>query len=461
VVSRRELTGGVRRVRHWWSEELWAVTAITPQMPRLERLGVHIARTLYIVMTGFRTERIKLRAALLTYVSMLSLVPALVVMFSVFAAFAGLRDVRDALKRYVISSMAVSSHDVVIRYLDSFVESAGTIGSVGVLILFITVIALIGNIERALNDVWGLRRGRTWFQKFQVYWPLVTLGPVLLGLSLSLTGALETSETVKRLVILTPIFNVVFKVLPVVFTWVFLTLVYVLLPNTHVPLRAALIGGVIAGTLWEGAKLLYALYASFTLSVPSVYGSLAAVPLFVLWIYVSWVIALLGATLTFAIQNARTYEPETEKTQRKSQRDRELLAARLLIAASASFERGLGPVPSQALLDEIIVSPRFARRVLQELVEAGLLVETIKGDDTAYVPGRPLHAISIADVVHAMRRGAPESKTEVMLAAEDQLGQRVCKAILEAEKAVDATLGNMTLAALLAETRSSGPGPGL
>jgi membrane protein len=456
VFSESALRDRYRRLKAWWSHDIWTAIHADPSRPRLERFGILVARSIYIVGTGFRTERIKLRAALLTYVTLLSIVPAIVVVFSLFAAFTGLGDVQAGLKRFIVTSLAVGRQENVLEYLDRFVSQAGAIGGFGVAFLFITMISLISNIERALNDIWGLRRDRSLFQRFQVYWPLITIGPVMVGASLSLTAAIETSDAVQRMVLLQPVFDLVFSLLPIIFTWSFLTLTYMFLPNTAVPFKAAVIGGIVAGTLWEAAKRLYAVYAGYALDAPSVYGSLAAVPLFVLWLYVSWVVALLGATLTFAVQNARTYEPETEQMRKKSQRDREFLAARLLVAVSDSFDRGAGPIPAQQLLDMFIVSPRFARRVLQELVAAGLLVETMQreGEDVAYVPGRPLHTLSIADVIKAMRAGSDETKGDLTLKADDQLGRRVCDSLLQAEKAVESALGRTTLAEILAETRS-------
>ncbi len=450
-----QLKSQLHKLKSWWTTELWSPALLDPARPRLERWGVYAARSIFIVTAAFRTERIKLRAALLTYVTLLSLVPAIVVAFTIFTAFAGLEDVESSLKRFVASSIASASRDQVIEYVDRFVDQAGAVGGFGIVLLLFTTISLIGNVERALNDIWGLRRDRRLIQRFQVFWPLVTIGPILLGLSLSLTAAVETSETVKGIVILTPFFDFAFTILPIVFTWIFLTLLYMFLPNTRVPLRAAVIGGVVAGTLWEAAKRLYALYAGISLESPSVYGSLAAVPLFILWLYVSWVIVLIGATLTFAIQNARTYEPENEYHKR-SQRDRELLAARLLMAVSDSFDRGAGPIPSQRLLDGLSVSPRFARKILQELVEASLLVEAMQreGDDAAYVPGRPLQSLSMADVIKAMRQGSEVAKTDLSISDDDALGKRVCQSLLAAESAVEVALGRISLAEMLAETRS-------
>lgn len=449
----RELISNLRRLESWWREDLWSAALTSSKASPAQHFAVMLARTLYIVATGFRTERIKLRAALLTYTSLLSLVPALVVMFSAFAAFQGLAGVQDALKRFVVQSLAVSQQEVVMSYLDSFVTQAGALGTVGVLVLLVTTISLLVNIETAFNDIWGLRRGRSMVHRFQVYWPLVTLGPILVGLSLSLTAAVETSDTVRELAAIMPLVSFVFKLAPVLLTWVSMTLLYMLLPNTHVPFRAALVGGIVAGSLWELAKRLYAIYAGITLEGPSVYGSLAAVPLFILWIYVSWIVALLGATLTFAVQNAKTYEPE-DLGARRSQHDRELLAARLLAAVSDSFERGRGPVPAQTLLDEIVVSPRFARQLLTELVESELLVETNgEGSEASYVPGRPLAMISLADVVHAIRGGAREERHALRFDDDDVLGRHVARALGDTERAIDGALASRSIAALVAAAR--------
>lgn len=443
-----------RRAEHWWTEDLWASPPAEPGN-WVQRLGVAIAKTVYIVVSGFGRERIKLRAAALTYVSLLSLVPALVVFFSLFAAFAGLEQILSALKAYIVQSLAVSQHDIAIEYVERFLQQSKTVGGFGIVVLFVTVISLLENIERAFNDIWGIGRVRSLIHRFQVYWPLVTLGPILLGLSLSLTAAVQTSRAAEILTQSTFVFAVLSKLIPWVFIAVFLTLLYVFLPNTSVPIRYALIGGSIAGLLWELAKQLYAVYASYALARPSIYGSLAAVPLFILWLYVSWVLALLGATITFAAQNASTYEPEGKRDRPRSQRDREFLAARLLLAVSEQFDVGKGAVPEQALVEQMQAPPRFARRVLDELVLTGLLVEAVTAAsvETAYVPGRPLRAISIADVIGAMRRG-PAAKSDLVIPDHDLLGRKVCEAIVEAERVVEETLGPKTLARLLEEARA-------
>src|SRR5687768_11263914 len=150
-------------------------------------MAILLTRIIYIVVTGFRRERIKLRAAALTYVSLLSLVPALAVLFSLFAAFGGLTELEDELREMVVGALTVEAHrQTLLHYLAELISKvhASQIGIFGVVILLFTVISLLANVEKSFNDIWGLERDRSLLQRFQVYWPLITLGPMLLGVSL-------------------------------------------------------------------------------------------------------------------------------------------------------------------------------------------------------------------------------------------------------------------------------------
>lgn len=435
------------RGRQFFHHDLWSSRYSGDAAPWV-RLLLVVTRIVYIVVTGFRRERIKLRAAALTYVTLLSLVPALAVVFSLFAAFGGLEEVEAELRNFVVGALTVESHrETVMQYLTLFVSKvhAGKIGGFGVAILLFTVISLLANIEKSFNDIWGLEKDRTLLQRFQVYWPLVTLGPILLGLSLSISTAAAASETVRAIRETAPILNVVTAVIPLALTWIFFTFLYLVMPNTKVPVRYAAIGGVVAGTLWVTAQKLYALYASNAITYSAIYGSLGAVPLFILWIYVSWIVALAGAALTFAIQSAQTYEPEHEQRKRVPQRDREFLAARLLVAVSQAFDRGAGPVPSQYLIDHLLTPPRLTRKVLNDLVESRLLVES----DVGFTPGRPLDQISVADVVYVMRAGT-SSHVDPHLLGSDPLSRQVGETLLEAEAVLDKELGDVTLADVIA-----------
>jgi membrane protein len=403
---------GGRLVRYWgrdfWLDEVWARERLGPASSAGRRAATMLARCLFIVLTGFRAEKIKLRASALTYMTLLSLVPALAVVFSLFTAFGGLEDVGGLVRNFVIDALAVGSREKVIEQLETFVAQAhaARIGGIGTALLLFTVVSLLTNVEKAFNDIWGVTRDRTLFQRFQVYWPLVTLGPILLGLSLSMTAAVAASDVVTRLSQAMPVAGMVTALGPLVLTIAFFALAYAVIPNTRVHPGAALIGGAIAGSLWVLAQKLYALYAANAITYSAIYGSLGAVPLFIIWIYVSWTVALLGATITFAVQSAATYDPGSEHS--LSPRERERTAARLVMAVAESFALGRGAVSAEALFELTGARPRAGRQLLGQLVAAGILAETSPEErrrDVGYLPGRPLDALTLADVVLVVRSG--------------------------------------------------------
>ena len=398
-----------RRQERFWTREIWDANRFRPNQPSMREFGYLFARILYIVVDAFRTEQIRLRAAALTYMTLLSLVPALAVVFSLFTAFGGLREIQHRLRDFVVDALAVSSQrEVILTYLDQFVGQvhAGSLGAIGVVVLLFTVISTLANIETSFNDIWGVTKGRSWVERFQVYWPLVTIAPVLLGVSLSLIASFHASETVQGLIDTVPALAWLAPLVPLLLTGVSLTLLYHFMPNTRVPVSSAAVGGLVAGTLWVIAQQLYAVYAANAISYSAIYGSLGAVPLFIIWLYVSWTVVLLGATVTFAVQSAGTYEPERTI----SPREKEYAAARLMLAIAEHFNRGEGVMPIEQLLDEARISARLARQVLGALVKAELLAETTTPDglDTAYVPGRPLASTTLGDVVNVMQEAGAE-----------------------------------------------------
>lgn len=183
--------------------------------------------------------------------------PLLAVAFSLFQAFGGLEAGEQTLRRLLAENLAPGSAEAAMEPVQAFVGrvSAGAVGGAGVVVLFLTVVSLLSYIERSMNALWGIERGRPFFARFVVYWTSLTVGPGLLALSLSMTSAAQSSALVERLDAVVPgAAGIVFGLVPWTFSCTALTLLYVIVPNTHVRWRAALGGGVVAGTLW-GAPL--------------------------------------------------------------------------------------------------------------------------------------------------------------------------------------------------------------
>ena len=302
-----------RRVRGFWNQEIWHRERFPEGAPPLVgRAVVLVSRTLYVIASGFGRERLRMQAAALTYVTLLSLVPALAVIFSLFTAFGGLEELGERLQTFVLQSLAVQNQGPVEEYLDRFLESAnaGQLGVIGTVFLFFAVIALLSDIERSFNDIWGVSRGRGFLQRLQIYWPLVTVGPILFALTISFSAALAASDLVQSVENALLGFRVVGNITAYVVICLFFSFVYQIVPNTSVRFQSALVGGVVGGSLWLLAQQLYAIFATRAITYSAIYGSLSVIPLFIIWVFVSWLIMLLGAATTFAVQSAKTFEPE-------------------------------------------------------------------------------------------------------------------------------------------------------
>ncbi|NJK88651.1 MAG: YihY family inner membrane protein [Myxococcales bacterium] len=337
----------IDRFRHYWRELIWTRDHYPDGAPRaLSRGVILVSRVLYVTYTGFGRERLRMQAAALTYVTLLSLVPALAVAFSLFTAFGGLEEVGARLKEFVIGALAVQQRDIVTQYLDEFVTSAnaGQLGAIGTAFLFLTAIALLGDIERSFNDIWGVRRGRSLLERIQVYWPLVTAGPILLALSFSYSAALAASGVVQAVEDALLGFQVAGRIASYVVVCGFFAFLYQIVPNAAVRWQSAAIGGVFGGSLWLLAQTLYAIYAARAITYSAIYGSLSAVPLFIVWVWVSWVITLLGAAIAFAVQSARSYEPiaRSASSRRSSSRWRPPSSSPPITSTERARSRGSG-----------------------------------------------------------------------------------------------------------------------
>lgn len=427
-------------VRH----DLWSPQIYARAKDPFRRLVILTARIAFLVWSGFSREKLRLRAAALTYMSLLSLVPALAVVFAVFAGFDGLSEARERLKGFVVESLSVTHQESVSAYLDQFVGAVGALGGVSVVILIFTTLSLLTNIEKAFNDIWGLKQSRSLVQRFQAYWPLLTLAPALLGVSLALTARFEASSAYGDMVSTFPLTRFFSWLAPVILTWIGFTLMYLVMPNTKVPVRFALIGGVVAGSIHEGAKGLMALYASKALTYSAIYGSFGAIPLLIIGVYVNWLVALTGGLLTFASQNALSYEPGEDRSVRLNPSDREHLAIRLLIAVYLNFERGKGPCSTAELLAHTAGPPRAKRRILEDLCDGGLIIAS----DDAFLPGRTAQQTSLKDVVIVMRA---IGKTELHEDGLDLRSQNATQLLDDSQSLQLDQLADISIAQLLAK----------
>lgn len=266
-----------------------------------------LTRVVAAVVRGYRQNQLALRATALAYTTLLSLVPLLAVMFSLFKAFGGLDRAMEPVKKFILTNLATGTGDVVIRALDQFIENfrSGAVGLIGFLLLILSLVSLLSSIESAFNHIWGISKSRSFIRRFTTYWAMITIGPVLLGITLTLTGALQNNRLVTQILSLSGAEQFLVGKIPWLVTWLLFSVLYLVMPNTTVRIRSALIGGILGGTAWELAKWGYTLYATKVLTYSALYGSLGIVPIFLVWLYYTWLVVLMGAQVACSDQTVK------------------------------------------------------------------------------------------------------------------------------------------------------------
>lgn len=284
------------------------------------------------------------------------------------------------------------------------------VGSAALLFVIATVFGLMMNIESSFNTIWGLKRSRSWYRVFSNYLAVLLLLPFLVAIALGVAAALETQSVNDQL----GLFAFVLLIIQYGIIWLAFTAMYFVIPNTQVKLRYALLGGIIAGTMWSLVAKGY-VHFQFGLNRYSfLYSTFAQVPVLLMWVYVSWVILLFGAELTFAYQNEKTFAME-RLCKGASYAYREALALRTMIEIGRHFEEGLPGLTIQDASAQWNVPTRLLNDMLESL-ENAKLVTACATEPVTYVPARPPEKMTVGDVITAIR----ESGQEPSLLREDE-----------------------------------------
>ncbi len=292
------------------------------------------------------------------------------------------------------------------RSIRDFIQKtrSGTLGVAGTVLLIFVVFALLGRIEETMNDVWGVTRSRNWLTRTEHYWFAIGLVPTLLVAGLILATGPRFAGVRQFVVSMPLVSGVVFKFLPLVLLWLAFASFYKIMPNTRVCINAALVGGVVGGSLWYLNNVFGFLYVSRVVSNSKIYGSLGLVPVFMIGLYFSWLILLFGAQVAYAFQNRQAYLQD-KLAENVNQRGREFIALRLMTGIGRRFQHGLPPVTIREISTELGIPSRLAQQILQTLLAARLVTE-VGGAETAYVPARPLESINAYQILQALRTGS-------------------------------------------------------
>ena len=261
------------------------------------------------VALHFRQDRCQRVAGALSFTTVLSVVPLTAVILAMLSLFPVFSTWMTVIQDFIYSNFVPTSGEMVQQYLTQFATKAGRLTAIGLLFLMMTAIMLMATIEEAFNDIWRVKNTRKVLHRFLSYWALLTLGPILLAVSLSLTSQVFSLPIFDRAMV-HAVDRVMGGLLPLVFEVGAMMLLYTIVPNATVRWRHALTGSLFAAVLLETAKALFAASMKTFASYQVIYGALAALPIFLLWIYISWIIILLGAIVTATLGSTAASRPE-------------------------------------------------------------------------------------------------------------------------------------------------------
>ncbi len=372
----------MNKVKEFFTKNIWFVQI--SRLPKRNALWVLCCRVLALTTKFFIQNKCALHASALTFFTLLSLVPIAALFFGIAKGYG----FEEVMKTKLHESMPGQEQAVekVIQFADNALNKAsgGVVAGFGVLLLFWTALKLLSNIEGSFNEIWGVRRGRTWLRKLSDYITLLLLCPLLLiALATSSTFVVARLQSLSAMLPFGEVSNQLIlcltKLIPFIIAWGTFTFLYMFIPNTKVKFRAAVISGFITGAIYTILQFGYIYLQKILTGYNAIYGSFAALPFFLVWLQSSWSIILLGAQITFSVQNVNIYElcPENGPV---SSNAKSICVLRIMKELAERFERQQGPTSVQFLSEKLEIPIRLVRTLLFDLTECGLIVRVMSDD---------------------------------------------------------------------------------
>ena len=362
----------------------------------------NLTQLISLTLKDFLNNRCILWAAALTYTTVFALIPLLAVTFSLFHAFGGFKGLEEKIRPLILKVLVPGAQEKLISTIDTLIErlNAGAIGAVGTVLVFLAAIFLLAQLEMILNEIWGLRKHRPFFYRLALYWTAITFGPPLMALSIAIPATLRSYQAVTWLENYINLDLVTY--LPYLFIWCAFTGIYTFMPNTRVRLLSAALGGIVGGTIWQVAGLGFTFYTTKILVYSKIYGSFGVIPLFFLWLFISWSIFLFGAELSFIFQNFNLLRNGL-KVHSPSYKEREYLSLRILLAVGKNFLTKKPPPTLKDITEQLSLPFNLTKELISSLLDCNLLIELNQSSQGAYLPARNLDTIKMSDIIQAVQ----------------------------------------------------------
>ncbi len=376
------------------------------------RMEWNTIKLIYQTLVG---RNVMVRAAALTFTTLISLIPLLAFVFSILTAL----QVDNRVKAYIIDHIPGLNDiaDKVISAIDN--TNFATLGSIGLFVTFLGIFAAIGSLEQTINDIWGIRQKRPFLARTSYYTSIIILAPMIIFLSIGINTILESNAIVdylSEIFIFSTLLKIFFRLVPFFIIWILFTFVYKVIPNTKVKLVSALFGSMIGGTLWQLTLFVYTKFQFGLARYQAIYSVFASIPFFMVWLYISWLMIILGAVAAYIHQNYKRFRSHAA-TERVSFSFRERLALRVFMLIAINFHEGKKPMNTDELSEFLDIPVHLLNDVLFVLRKEELISE-IANDEGKYLPIRDLSKIRFTEVIVALREHG-ENPREHITGAEE------------------------------------------
>lgn len=385
----------------WFDRELWERD---PESSVSVRALRSTAQLIALTVSGFQTDQLLLRASALTYVTALSIIP----MLGVVIAILGVAGVNETIVNFAIDQLTTTAPEVraTVRGYAAGIDLK-SFGAVGGTIVFGTAILALRHLETTLNEIWGVKKNRGWARRFSDYLAVMVVGPISVGVAVSLATTLQSESAVSRLLndpAFARIYGLGLSQVPVFVLFLGFTFLYWFFPNTTVRLRAAALGGLVAAVLFSAARAIYVDFQVGAATYRAVFGALSAVPLILAWLYACWAVVLLGAEVAFATDNLAFARREMRSGE-ASPAQREAIAVGIAVEIVRCFQHQVAPPTVIQLADALDEPFRLVHRLLDDLERDDLVRRVMQGDEegVGFVPARPSSDLTLGAVLRAVR----------------------------------------------------------
>lgn len=403
------------KITQFVKDDIWRIRS--SELKGARHLPVRLLRVIILSVRGFLGDKCSLQASALTFYTMLSIIPIFAMAFGIAKGFG----LENAIEREIVGHL--KGQEEVARWLINFAYSflentqGGVIAGIGVVVLLWTVIGVLNSIESSFNAIWKTQTQRSLIRKITDYITIMLISPILLITASSMTVYItrEVVTAVGKVSVLnevSPFIHYSLRSIPYLATWILFSFVYLVMPNKKVQVLPAVLGGIIAGTLFQIFQFVYIYFQVGVSKYNAIYGSFAALPLFLVWLHSSWLILLYGAEISYAVQNVDGcgFSPDCPQMSYSVREVLMLSIARLIIK---KFERAEASLTAEQTARQLDIPEAPAKQLLGELAEAGIISPITTGSDNdaaadsprlRYQPAFDINLMTISRVLEMWRK---------------------------------------------------------